>query len=285
MYAIATVGFNPAVAIMIRIEVGPGLKHIESTSHPFVKEMVKKERGKGSLANFLTLEGFKLLEEAVLTQQVFHSILCLESQLARVEGLLEAHQRQATDLILVSDKVMERISTTESPQGIVSYVKWPWPRWGELETGASFQRLLYLDRLQDPGNVGTLIRSAAAMGIDAVLIGEGSARANSTKVVRSTMGTLFKIPIFQDLNFEDLGLTNMTTILADLDGCDITTYRWPERWMLVLGNEGQGPSELWKAQADVKLTIPMNSKVESLNAAVAGSMMLFASQISEVERS
>lgn len=175
--------------------------------------------------------------------------------------------------VCLKDSLFRELASTESPVGILSLIRIP-----DSPAPLAANDVLMLDALQDAGNVGTLIRSAAAFGIGSVFLGDGCANAWSAKVLRSAQGAHFGLRIQErcDLTqilqqFQGVRLATVVT-----DAASLYEVEWPTQSSLawVIGNEGSGVSERLLGLCDCRVTIPMSSDSESLNAAVAGSICL-----------
>ncbi|MES2524878.1 MAG: RNA methyltransferase [Gemmatimonadota bacterium] len=190
----------------------------------------------------------------------------------------------------VTDAELESASDTESPQGVLAIGKIPGrsipvppdPATAPAGSATATARYLVLDALQDPGNVGTVVRTAAAMGVTATIALPGTVDLWNAKVVRSTMGAIFTHPSLHATWEELLAFLNAHRIpcwLADTDGLVIdSTIRspLPPQLALVVGNEGAGVSAAVTARADQRVAIAMAPGVESLNVAVATGILLHA---------
>lgn len=179
----------------------------------------------------------------------------------------------------VSEHIYQKISDTQTPQGLMLII--PQNSLG-LDDIKSINGLhLVLDRLQDPGNIGTLIRTADAMGVKAIICLNGTADIYSPKVVRSAMGSLFNLPIITKLSEEDLinycQQQNLSLYVTALD--DTAKASWdiiyPKSCAIVLGNEANGVSNNLIAICNSKIYIPMQGEAESLNVANAGAMIMY----------
>ena len=143
--------------------------------------------------------------------------------------------------------------------------------------------IVVLDRLQDPGNIGTIVRTAEAAGYRGIIVTAGSGDIYSPKVVRAAAGSLFRMPVLQvDDSMEAVNMLrkmNKRIVTAALD-TDIYYYQTDltENIALVIGNEGQGVSEVFMESSDIKVRIPMEGSIESLNAAVAAGILMYQSQ-------
>ena len=173
-------------------------------------------------------------------------------------------------------KLFSQISDTVNSQGIIAVVNYPQnvnPEYKNLES------IVYLDGVSDPGNMGTILRTCDAMGVDAVIVSKGCVDIYNPKVVRSTMASLFNVPVVYDTNEDMLdelkenGYTVVGTILDGSDtifNCDLT-----QKTVIVMGNEANGISEKVRNKCDVRIRIPMTGGAESLNVAVCCSMVLY----------
>ncbi len=179
----------------------------------------------------------------------------------------------------IAPHVAEKLSGTKSNQGVFALFETPVPPADTLDTA---RRILALEGVQDPGNVGTLLRSAAAFGFDAVVLGPGCASPLSPKTLRSSMGAAGRLPT---LHTEDLpaalqklrarGVTTLATALYRSRPLDEAGNDFPGGLCVVIGSEGQGLTDATVAACDLAVRIPMTDQVESLNAGVAGSVLLW----------
>lgn len=182
----------------------------------------------------------------------------------------------------VSEDVMRYISGTVNPQGVIAVVRKPE---ADAETFRRREscRLLMLDDVQDPGNMGTMIRTAEAAGVDAVFVSPGCVDIYNPKVVRSTMGSLFRLPVIStDIAAEIKTLKEEGIKVYGAALRDAVSFRqesYPKRMALIIGNEANGISEDILKMTDLNIMIPMAGKVESLNAAVSCAILLFCNNI------
>lgn len=184
----------------------------------------------------------------------------------------------------LTNKLFREISTTQSSQGIVAAAKKKEYHIGQLkDIAAPEDNVLLVDRIQDPGNMGTMIRTAEAAGYKAIIIMKGSVDVYSPKVVRAAAGSLFRVPIFfcEDNKqavkalkecHKKIVSTSPDTHVSCFDA-DIS-----KGTALVIGNEGQGVSAELIEASDMKIKIPMEGSIESLNAAVAAGILMYQSQ-------
>jgi TrmH family RNA methyltransferase len=224
-------------------------------------------------------EGVRAVEE-LLSSPVAVRGLLVAPQLAdapRGTPLLDAARRRGVDLTYVDEREFASAAETDSPQGVLAIAEIPARRLEDIELAAP-ARLLVLDAVQDPGNVGTILRTAAALGTAAVLAMPGTVDLWNAKVVRSAMGALFHSPAFMSTWAElDTFRARHSVALwgADADGTPLERLRPPERLALIVGNEGAGLSPEARARVDQSVSIPIGSTVESLNVAVATGILLY----------
>ena len=188
----------------------------------------------------------------------------------------EELSRMGLRTYLVTRGLLESICDTKTPQGVCASFETPAP----MDAESLPDRIVALDGVQDPGNVGTIWRTADAAGFEALLLGAGSADPLSPKVQRSAMGSGFRIPFAQSESLAEtliqLREKGWHVIASDLQGADFYARGdLGERFVLVIGNEARGISDGVKDAADVRLKLPMRGGAESLNAAVAAGIMMY----------
>lgn len=185
----------------------------------------------------------------------------------------------ATTYYHLTDAVFRKAADTEDPQGIGALVRMPRQKLQDFAPDKGL--VLVLAGIQDPGNAGTLIRSADAMGAVGVVCLDGTVDLYNPKVVRSTMGSLFHLPVFTNVAVRELAdwakAKKIPLWATALQGAeDVTKTLFPSCSALILGSEGNGVPDVLLAMADKKVKIPMFGHAESLNVAIAGSILLFA---------
>ncbi|MCR5589985.1 MAG: RNA methyltransferase [Lachnospiraceae bacterium] len=186
-----------------------------------------------------------------------------------------------TEPVEVSSAVFGKMSDTDNPQGILCVCRQDQHDLNDfLSKRKGAVRLLVLEGIQDPGNLGTMIRTAEGAGFDAVIADENTVDAYNPKVIRSTMGSIFRVPFISvsDLpgTVEQLKNAGITVYAAHLDGK--RNYReeeYGDRIAFLIGNEGNGLSEEITKKADILVKIPMQGKLESLNAAIAAALLMY----------
>jgi TrmH family RNA methyltransferase len=230
---------------------------------------LQTRRGRRESGEFL-LEGRHLVEEAILSGAGIEEILWVEERdLAPVKG------KWAGPLQQVSAAVMKAICETETSQGIVAVCRLPEAKMPPLEGG----RFLLLDGIQDPGNLGSLIRTASALGLSAVVLGSGTADAWSGKTVRASQGAVFHVPMLAGDVAEWIGkLKKAGVTVYGSAGAGDRDFREVEpggSFALVAGNEGAGVQPGLLDLCDAVLRIPLPGRAESLGVAVAAAVLLF----------
>lgn len=182
----------------------------------------------------------------------------------------------------VDERTLESLSQTRAPQGIVAQVPFfdrAVQALTSLVPAAGATVILVMHDLDDPGNAGTLVRSADAFGASAVCFGPQSVEPYNDKLVRASMGALFRMPIIRYGGWEELAgalaALKLRVLGAAVQGPDIRSVDVPERTALVLGNERRGLEDLPAGAVELRVGIPQRPAVESLNVAVAGSILLY----------
>jgi RNA methyltransferase, TrmH family len=224
-------------------------------------------------------EGVRAVEELISSPLPVRGLL-VGPQLAdapRGSALLDTARRRGVDLTLVDEREFASAAETESPQGVLAVAEIPTRRLEDTELPAQ-ARLVVLDAVQDPGNVGTILRTSAALGAAAVLAMPGTVDLWNAKVVRSAMGALFHSPTFMSTWPElDTFRARHAVALwgADTGGTPLERLQPPDRLALLVGNEGAGLSLEGRARVEQSVSIPIGSAVESLNVAVATGIILY----------
>ncbi len=175
---------------------------------------------------------------------------------------------------LISEKDMESISTFKSAPGILAVVEIP--EASEIPY-QNFKSCVLLDDIKDPGNLGTILRSAEWFGVDAVLLSSDCVEVYNPKVVHSTMGSLFRVPVFREeveAHCTALKENGHTLYAADMNGTALHDVKWKEPKTLVIGSESHGLGAYTKEAAHEVISITGKGQAESLNAAVAASIIL-----------
>ena len=250
------------------------MKEIASVRNPAVQALRELQRTRGRReAGLLLADGAKLVGEA-LSLGLCRTLVVQEDRLSLYAQTVQAAERAGCDVLLVSEAVMRAISEERTPQGIACAAAIP-PQAAELRG----ERIVALDGVQDPGNVGTIVRTADAAGFDGVLLGGGCADLYGAKALRATMGSAFRMPVrrVDDLSaeLEEMKRRGYAVAATELGGEDFYAACPREHAVLVIGSEGQGVSAAVRAVATHHLALPMRGGAESLNAAVAAGIMMY----------
>jgi RNA methyltransferase, TrmH family len=247
------------------------LKQIQSVKNPQVKQwkklLTKKERDK--TGTFL-IEGFHLVEEALKNQEQIIEIIVSE----KIE-LPPRLDFGSNSITTVTDEISKELSDTETPQGIYAVCR----ETVDQTYVKKAKSLLLIDAVQDPGNLGTMIRTADAAGIDAVIVGHGSVDIFNSKVLRSAQGSHFHLPIVcgnLEEWIETLKKRNIPVYGTALENAKTyTEIAQQEEFALIVGNEGSGMNKDLLAKTTSNLYIPIYGRSESLNVAVAAGILLY----------
>lgn len=247
---------------------------ITSSSNERVKHARRVREGRER--DLIFIEGERLVAEGVASELKLHACFTAAEPDASQHKLLE---RITCPVIQLSESVLESLSDTTSTQGIMVIAERPWPTLDRMFEGKA-PLILGLDRIQDPGNLGTLVRTAEAAGVSGLFAFAGSADAFSPKTLRSSMGSAFRLPILPDVSglgtIETCRSRGLKTVVAtgEADHAHYD-YDWRQPTLLILGNEGRGASAEIMSACDHRVRIPLHEPVESLNVAAAGAAILF----------
>ncbi|MCA0986295.1 TrmH family RNA methyltransferase [Guptibacillus algicola] len=242
---------------------------IESVKNQKVKDWKKLQSKKGrEKASAFLIEGPHIVEEAAKANALVTEVILSEGSEFEV-NLFKDQPKVYT----VTEKVMKEITATETPQGIIAVCEMTE---SVIEDKGKF---ILLDAIQDPGNLGTIIRTAHSAGYDGVLLGNGTVDLYNSKVLRSTQGSLFHIPIKKvDLqeavqDFNNAGLSIYATEVSG--GTPYNQLQGPEHFAIIMGNEANGVSKDLQELAHEKVYIPIYGGAESLNVAVAAGILMY----------
>lgn len=255
---------------------------ISSKQNQYVKLVkslsLKKNRDKHRL--FL-VEGIRSLEEAVSSNTGIEFCLFSEKLISHDRGkkLLDKINHLGIKTWQVEENVLEETADTENPQGITAVVKMKVFQMDDLNMSRNSQ-ILIADGIQDPGNFGTMIRTACAAGAAGIVSVRGTVDMYNSKVVRSSMGALFHLPVISSTTSQDVWAflkdKGYRVMVADLSGKRFyyeADLRGHVAW--VLGNEANGPDSFWVEHSDDVVKIPLIGLAESLNVAVAAGILLY----------
>ena len=257
---------------MIQMEFN---KVIKATGNQQIKELKKLHTTKGrKKANSYLLEGWHLVKEAIASQEEITTILAT----ADFKHLDELTSLDGVEFIEISPEVAQSLSDTKSPQGIFAVVSLANKR--QLDPSEATGAWLFLDGIQDPGNIGTMVRTADAAGFSGVVFGTGSADLYQPKVLRAMQGSQFHINLAKgELSpwIEAFQAKNYPVFGSELNE-DARPYNQVGKhqdFALIMGNEGNGMQEKHLQQTNLNLYIPIKGQAESLNVAVAAGILMF----------
>ncbi|MFU2221575.1 TrmH family RNA methyltransferase [Streptococcus pluranimalium] len=241
---------------------------ITSKSNPLIKRTKKLLQKKHRKDSYL-IEGWHLFDEAQKSNAKFRHIFVLEEMADQLTA--------SSEIVLVSSDVLKEISDAPTPQGIVAEVILNKVDLPDFKTG----RYLVLEDVQDPGNLGTMVRTADAAGLDGVILSDKSADLYNPKTLRSMQGSHFHLPVYrQSLTsiFEQMKTADLPVLATTLSdkSVDYQSLAHFEKFALVMGNEGQGISPETSELADHLVHINMPGQAESLNVAVAAGIVIFS---------
>lgn len=244
------------------------MEKLTSLKNPKVQEWrsLKDKKGREEQKAFF-VEGVRMVREAL------SSSFEVKALIIREDYHPEFDLPSGIPSYILPDHVFQSVSDTKTPQGIAAVLSMKMQE-------ASGPRLIALDGVQDPGNVGTIIRTADAAGFDGVILSQDCADLYSPKVLRSTMGSIFRLGFFFPSSLPDLlheyAKNGYSVISSQLDGESFYDRKnISSCFILIIGNEGNGVSDAVKAVATHRLCLPMRGGAESLNAAVAAGIMMY----------
>ncbi|WP_313235094.1 TrmH family RNA methyltransferase [Sporosarcina ureae] len=245
-------------------------KRIESTQNALVKhwkKLVTTRKERDQTKEFV-VEGFHLVEEALKQPDSVIQLLVRED--------IEIPAHWTTPIIELTAAVAKEISETEQTQGVFAYCRQP--QYEEADQH-QWKKVLLIDAVQDPGNIGTMIRTADAAGLDAVILGKGCADPFNPKTVRSAQGSHFHIPVVREelkVWIDRLQANQVPIIGTGLQqAVSLNELEAQPSFALLVGNEGSGVDGELLAQADHVVKIPLYGQAESLNVAVATGILLY----------
>ena len=270
---------------------------ITSVNNQRVKDIADLKQKKYRMESGLFFaEGLRAVQEAVQYAEVT-DLFFTAAEEKKLTEILNAAKEKGARLYQADDKVMAKLSDTKTPQGVLAVIRIPEQSLQKLRPGVMLRiadkqnqsarvetdnnaPVIILDRIQDPGNLGTMIRTADAAGALGIILLEGCVDAYSPKVVRASMGSLFHLPVVQDIFPEEAltwcyrhGYEPAATAMqgaANLYKADIS-----KKMAFIFGNEANGVSEELQAAAETRLFIPMAGLTESMNVAMAAGIVLF----------
>jgi TrmH family RNA methyltransferase len=259
------------------------LRHIEGRHNSLAKELRQAfAHAERTEDGYCAIDGLKIVEEAIRSGLKFRAIFFRQS----AENLADRFLPQIganVETVVLGDQLFDSTVPSESPQGVAALV-----RIKDFTLDDALERLhvgplIVVFGLQDPGNLGTILRSAEAFGSAGIVLGEGTVSAINSKVIRASAGSIFRLPIVaakssdatQKLfsKLREAGVRLVAT--SSHKGAPLDDAKLTESFAVLIGNEGSGLPRTVLSQVDELITIPHASSVESLNAGVAGSLVLY----------
>lgn len=238
---------------------------------------LQSQRNSRERDGHFVLEGVRLIEEALQAGSAFDFVFHTGRLDSRSRAVLAHLTGRGIETVEVSPQVMQACSDTKTPQGLLAVVAVPAPTRPPASKQGDAALLLICDRISDPGNLGALLRSAAAANAGAALLAPGTVDAYNPKVVRSGMGAHFKLSI-QSADWDQIADRTRGLHVRLANKPAVTRYDqadWTQPSALIVCNEADGPSAEARACAQESVYIPMIGDTESLNAAIAGNIILF----------
>ncbi len=251
----------------------PGSRNIGKLIRDLQRRKARERRGA------IVAEGRTLVEDALAGGAALLGVLVAEDVAVGVgRRLLELAERRAIPADIVPRREFDAMADTETPSGVLAAVEWAPLALDAVPPAPPGSVALVLDGVQDPGNVGTMLRTAHALGAWCTIALDGTADVRAPKVVRGAMGAHFRHPI-AEAAFADFvafaAQRQLQLCVAVQDGAPLAKPRERERLALVVGSEGRGVREGWTAHQPRRVTIPMQGGADSLNAAVAAGILLY----------
>ncbi len=251
---------------------------ITSKDNEFVKEVKKlKEKKYRDITNQYIVEGIKMVAEAIEENASIDTIVVCEDCVN--DGSIDKkllYEIAKYKCIYVTEKVFSTISDVTNPQGILAVINQN-SKEENIDYSADF--VLVLDGIQDPGNLGTILRTADSANLKQIIVSSDTADCFNPKVVRSTMGGIFRINVIRaenlKQNLEQLQKQGFEVVVTSLDTDESIYDITYNKKVVVIGNEAKGVSKEIQEMADKKVKIPMLGKTESLNAGVAAGIMIY----------
>ena len=223
-------------------------------------------------------EGLRICFDAMLSSAVIETMFVTEKAIEKFSDKFDKLKDYSKKTYVVTDKIFELISDTENSQGILCIIK-ALDKISEFDTIKKNGKFLALDNLQDPNNLGTILRSAEAFGIDCIVMSNDCCDIYSPKVVRGSMGAIFRIPFIvcgsiESFLSENPDLNSYAAVVDD-SALSVNEIKFNTPCIAVIGNEGNGLKQNTIDACDYKITIPMSGNAESLNASVAASIIIW----------
>lgn len=251
---------------------------ISSKENEFIKHIKKlKDKKYRDINKEFIVEGIKLIKEAIEEKaEIKQIVICDNCQNTDIIPKELMYEIAKYECIYVTEKIFSSITDVNTPQGILAIIG----RNNE-ETHIDYTQdiIIALDDIQDPGNLGTILRTIDSIGLNQILVSKGTADSYNSKVVRSTMGAIFRVKIIEcedlEKTLKEVKRQKYELVITSLQTKNSIYDIEYNKKVIVIGNEGNGVSKKIQDMADVKVKIPMIGKTESLNASVATGIVLY----------
>ena len=248
---------------------------IESKSNSLFKNLKKlkdKKKYRDEKKQYI-IEGFRFVKEAIKSNTCLECVIFTEDFYKKEKEFIDSLEKLNIKLVIMTKILLDEICDTENPQGIIAVAEF---KDSVLNLG---NMIILIDKVQDPGNMGTIIRTAHAVGASSIIITKGTVDIYNDKVLRSYMGSIFYIPIIEDYNLDlvkKLKNQGYRLLVSSLQGeNNFFEEDLKGKVIIAVGNEGNGVSDEVYNISDVKVKIPMPGNSESLNVAIATSVMMY----------
>ena len=251
---------------------------ISSKENELIKHIKKlKDKKERDISGEYLIEGVKLIKEAIQEKaKIKQIIVCDECERTEVISQDLTYEIAKYDCIYVTKKIFEYITEVKTPQGILAIIE---KESNEQNIDYNQEIIVALDGIQDPGNLGTILRTVDSVGLTQILVSEDTADCYNPKVVRSTMGAIFRVKVIECEDLEkalkDIKKHKFSIVITSLQTENSIYEVEYKKDVIVIGNEANGVSEKIQNIADKKVKIPMLGKTESLNASVATGIILY----------
>jgi RNA methyltransferase, TrmH family len=257
----------------------PRLRRVEGRHNAQVKELRQAfSRGELTSDGYCAIEGFRILDEAIRSGLRFRAVFFSESAATRAEKLLSQLGAQVETLLL-PDKLFASVVPSDAPQGVAALARWSQFSLEDVLANSKAGPLLAIAGVQDPGNLGTILRSAEAFGAGGVLLGQGTVSPFNPKVVRASAGSVFRLPVVRARLSDTIGLMKELGVrlvaTASHKGTLLDQAKLSGPLAIFVGSEGAGLSRDLIKEMDEVVAIPQAPQVESLNVGVATSIVLY----------
>lgn len=252
---------------------------ISSKENEIIKNIKKlKEKKYRDLNNEYIIEGIKIIQEAIQENaKIKRIIICDDCEKNSNISQEMMYEIAKYECIYVTNKIFTSLTDVKNPQGIMAIVEKNNVKEEEIDYNQDI--IVALDDLQDPGNLGTILRTVDSIGINQILVSKGTADSYNPKVVRSTMGAIFRVKIIEcedlEKTLKEIKKHKFEILVTSLQTENSIYDIKYNKKVIVIGNEANGVEEKIQNMADVKVKIPMLGKTESLNASVATGIMLY----------